>query len=285
MPNDNNKSAACAVETITPEQAEQWLANRNPNNRKLRDSLWRLYAADMAAGKWKLNGQPIIFDIHSNLLDGQHRLQACAFAKVPFQSFVHRNIEQDVFYTIDAGSKRTNADHLHRAGIDNSPVVASAARWLHKYHEETLENPGIRPTVTEVQETALQYGREINEAFGYIKGLGVVKKLMPGALATFLFVVFARMDRAKAISFFDRLETGECGDKHAALTLFRNRLVVASKARSLPTMEKLALAFKTWIYFREDARIGRLVIAPNEHWSDLTQTLKTSRTHEAQEAA
>jgi hypothetical protein len=273
----NEKAATCSVETIMPEKAQEWLGNRNPNNRKLRDSLWRQYAADMAAGRWKLNGQPIIFDEHGNLLDGQHRLQGCVFSKASFQSFVHRNIEQDVFYTIDAGSKRTNADHLHRAGIPNSKVVSAAARWLHKYHEDTLENPGINPTVTQVQETALQHGREINDAFDYIKGLAVVKKLIPNAVATFIFLVFARIDRQKAIAFFDRLESGDCGDKHAALNLLRNRLLLlADKGRS-SGLEKLALAFKSWIYFREDAPINRLVIHPNEHWSDLNRPIKAVR--------
>lgn len=283
MPN-NDKAATCLVETIVPEKANEWLGTRNPNNRRLRDSLWRQYAADMAAGRWRLNGQPIIFDEHGNLLDGQHRLQACVFSKASFESFVHRNIRQDVFYTIDAGAKRTNADHLHRAGVANAGIVSATARWLHKYHDGTLENPGIKPTVTQVQETALQHGREINEAFDYIKGLAVIKTLIPKAVATFLFVVFARIDRQQAITFFDRLESGECGDRHAALTLLRNRLTLADKAgRRISSIEKLALAFKTWIYFRAAVPISRLVLHPNENWSDLNRPIKQAR--DVEEAA
>ena len=99
--------------------------------------------------------------------------------------------------------------------------------------------------------------------------LAVIKTLIPKAVATFLFVVFARIDRQQAITFFDRLESGECGDRHAALTLLRNRLTLADKAgRRISSIEKLALAFKTWIYFRAAVPISRLVLHPNENWSD-----------------
>jgi hypothetical protein len=259
----------CAIETITPEQAREYLSNKNPNNRKIRESLWRQYAADMAAGKWRLNGQPLIFDKDGNLLDGQHRMEGCVFANVPFQTFVHRNVEADVFYTIDAGAKRTSADHLHRAGLENARVIATAARLLWKYHQGVLQKTATHPSVTEVQETGLKHGRELNDAFTYIKGLALLKKLMPQATATFCFAVFARKDRQKAITFFDRLATGETTDpKHDPIALLRNRFIGGTRKNAL------AYLFKAWVCFRDDVGIGRLVVAEGESWADLNRSLK-----------
>lgn len=40
------------------------------------------YARDMAAGRWVMNGEPLILDPEGNLLDGRHRLAAVIEARV-----------------------------------------------------------------------------------------------------------------------------------------------------------------------------------------------------------
>lgn len=64
---------------IEPHLAESWLT-KNVKNRNLTDRIAKKYARDMASGKWKTTGDPIRFDVDGNLIDGQHRLQACVLA-------------------------------------------------------------------------------------------------------------------------------------------------------------------------------------------------------------
>jgi hypothetical protein len=64
--------------TITPQQAEQLLRRNRPGaNRKVQLSTVQYYGHQMRAGEWPKTGQPLIFDEHGVLIDGQHRLWGC----------------------------------------------------------------------------------------------------------------------------------------------------------------------------------------------------------------
>lgn len=117
------KNVFSQVRTITPAMAEEML-KKNTQNRPLNQNYAQLYAKDMKAGNWKLNGEPIIFDDNGNLIDGQHRLMAVVIAGVPVDMLVVYGVGSDSFETIDSGKKRTAADAFSLSGITN-PFVMS----------------------------------------------------------------------------------------------------------------------------------------------------------------
>lgn len=94
-------------ETITPEMAKEYLAF-NTINRPLRMRVVEGLMRDMKSGKFKLTHQGIAFDSCGNLIDGQHRLTACALSGVPITTLVAR--ECDDVEHIDKGAKRTFTD-------------------------------------------------------------------------------------------------------------------------------------------------------------------------------
>lgn len=115
------------IETITPKIAEQILS-ANTRNRPLSPATVGKYAADMAAGRWTLNGEPIIVASDGTLLDGQHRLHAVVSVSATVRALVVRGVEPGAFVTMGAGRTRTAADVLAISGFAHSNVMAAAAR-------------------------------------------------------------------------------------------------------------------------------------------------------------
>uniref|UniRef100_UPI00286CF338 hypothetical protein n=1 Tax=Phenylobacterium sp. TaxID=1871053 RepID=UPI00286CF338 len=64
------------VRNIEPAEAAE-LLKRVRNEAPVDQQQVATYAQDMAAGAWKLNGDPIIFDTAGVVLSGRLRLYAC----------------------------------------------------------------------------------------------------------------------------------------------------------------------------------------------------------------
>lgn len=114
---------------ITPEMAKEIFdKQKNPNNRNLNRANVLMFARDMKAGKWSLDGEPLIFDWNGQIHDGHHRISAVIEAGVPVEFSVIRNVNPDTFPAIDSGRGRTPADSFKIASIENYSNVASIVR-------------------------------------------------------------------------------------------------------------------------------------------------------------
>lgn len=118
------------VKTLSPQDAEQ-LLELNTHNRHLRPSHVQWLARQMRSGDWKLNGESIKIgrtpDGTDVLLDGQHRLEACVVAGVPFTTLLVTGLPADTQDTVDRGSARTLADALTLDGYTNASALAALA--------------------------------------------------------------------------------------------------------------------------------------------------------------
>jgi hypothetical protein len=94
--------------TIRPLVADAVLTEFNTHNRKPTERKIALYARDMTAGKWKAKcGQPISFNVKSELDNGQNRLMASVRAGHPFPTLIVVGNDADAFDVIDRGKVRT----------------------------------------------------------------------------------------------------------------------------------------------------------------------------------
>lgn len=86
------------VELITPEIAKEYLDQHNKMNprKKINRPVVNSYAMDMKAGKWHLNGEPIVIDANGDIKNGQHRLLAVVAAGVPVYFYVVRGIDPEI---------------------------------------------------------------------------------------------------------------------------------------------------------------------------------------------
>ena len=116
-------------ELITPEIATDILS-QNSINRNIRLKHLAHMINAFRENRIKFNGETIKIAKSGRLLDGQHRLMACVKTGVSFKTLVVRNLEEDVFDTIDTGSKRSSSDALSIQGVKNPAVISGAIRWL-----------------------------------------------------------------------------------------------------------------------------------------------------------
>lgn len=131
------KTLNTKLETITPAIAEEYL-KKNNSNRNVRSAHVDRLKQEMLADRWLVTHQGIAFDEYGNLLDGQHRLIACAMSGKTIQMMVTRGLEAkhngDEIYTmdvIDCGRGRSTADQLSLMhGVANSNLAAATMRGI-----------------------------------------------------------------------------------------------------------------------------------------------------------
>lgn len=117
------------VEKITPELAAKYLKRNVDNYRRISRAKAALYAEEMKAGKWQLNGEAIVFDQTGKLKNGQHRLAAIMIAGIPVEMTVITGVEDDI--TIyDNGMNRSTKQMAQASGYDVSGTEAAVATWF-----------------------------------------------------------------------------------------------------------------------------------------------------------
>ena len=251
-------SVCAIVETITPEMAKDIWECRNQHNRQAMHSVVAKYARDMKEGRWKLSGQPIIFDRAGRLLDGHHRIKACMLAQVPFETLVVRGAEPEAVTVQDIGVPRTAAHVAHMIGVASAKDACAIARLVLIHRRggiQKLNNPDLHPTRTEVVEFACacvaldKSGKVGRRAF----------KVMPPAPAGFLHLMFSEVDAAGADRFFELLISGIALSKDSPIWLLRERLQAEKLKKSkLQPVYLYALSIKAWNAFIAGKKVGVL---------------------------
>lgn len=251
------------VETITPERAAAIMETMNTRNRPLSDKHARNLAKEMTLGRWKLNGDAIRFN-GNVLIDGQHRLQACIYAGVPFESLVIYDLDGDIFDTIDAGKRRGPGDILAIKGEINTRSLAAALVVVDKYLTGRVGKT-VHYANVEI-EALLQKHPEVRLA---VNAAGKIRKklpLSPSILAGYYYL-FRKIDADLCELFFDQLMRGSGLEEDQAVYLLRERILSdqISKAKLSPyTWE--ALLIKAWNFTRAGAKVRVLKLAENEQF-------------------
>lgn len=126
-----------SIEVVTPDAAIGLLQSKRPTARENPAAIGN-YAEAMRAGRWILNGMPLILSQSGLLLDGLQRLRACARADVPFTTVVARNIPDDVLHTIDQQRRRSFAGVLEARGMQHAGALQSALVKLIRYQDRQM---------------------------------------------------------------------------------------------------------------------------------------------------
>lgn len=236
---------------VTSELARHWLDKTNLWNRPLSEMHWMKIWLDIVEGRWKYNGEPISFGTNGALLNGQHRLQACAESGAAIDTDVIFGLDPDVMSTIDIGKARTAANIAHLEGIENATAACAAAHLI-LLHEnggiQQLGNKQVEPSKTKINER-VRTDRRISEIAGRAAGMG--RGLASPRVMSFCYYLFSAQQPELAEHFFSRLASGAGLTKHDPVYLLRERLRTnnAGKAK-LPLLEIVALFFKAWVAYR-----------------------------------
>ena len=246
---------------ITPAMAMEILENRDPN-RPLRDFRAQLIGNDMAAKKWRANGEPLIFDEKGHLLDGQHRLRACILADAPFETYCIFGIPRTCFPSFDQGSSRSGGDLAATMGFQNYMVAAAAARLVIEYDGGTIGKTGNAARIpNERIKEFLSRNRDQLQAAAKTTTLlqKGIRRLVPLSHVCFLFYKNCESHEKQACDFIEKLSSGANLRNGDPVLLFRNRMDALKGSRhQLLQSEKLALLIKTWNAFLCSRSLGVL---------------------------
>lgn len=251
-----------ALERITPTQASKYLKD-NTKNRSLSAKTVDRYAKAIKANKWVVNGVPIIFAPDGVLVDGQHRLSAIVQAKKAIQTYVVRNISNDVFHTIDNGKIRNGADVLSIHGCrKNIPVKAAALKIYNAMQNggstNDLDGYVVRLEnyeLLELYQKTPDIDQEIDSATKYT----AAKRLLGYGAFGGTFYLFGRVDKEARDTFFVGLNDGADLPLHSPILALRNKIMLLkTQGNRLRTGEVVRLTIAAWRAFRTGRKVSHV---------------------------
>lgn len=240
------------IEKITPEIAKT-LLSKNYCNRRLDKKYVKVLAREMSAGRWKFNGDTIIYN-DDRLIDGQHRLSAVIESGVTIETLVVDGLNSDVFDTKDVGKRRSAGDTLALRGEVNSNNLAAALGVIDRYMTGRV-NQSVRYTNTEIEELLEKYP-EVRRS---VRVCQDTRKLAPQATLTGCHYLFALKDEQKADEFVKKFLTGLGLKEGEPVYLLRERMMQNSLAKAkLSPHYIMAIIIKAWNYQQAGTKIRML---------------------------
>lgn len=234
-----------AVCTITPEGAKWAMELPVEKQRKLKPIVVDRYARDMTTGKWKLTAQPIIFSNAGTLLDGQHRINACLRANVPFSTLVIYGPSLNISDCIDTGIVRTFPDVLGVHGEKNTALTSSIISNVCRYLRGVPGYTTLKVSIPEMLKT-LDLHPEIRSSAEL-----VVKNKMPGisgGIVGAIHYLASRGQNEKATEFVLRLANGSELSVGNPILALRN-LALTNIWRSYSVSAKYGCIVRAWNAF------------------------------------
>lgn len=231
---------------ISPLQSETGGSDDRGSNRSISPIFRDLYARSLISNDWMVTGQSIKFSAAGRLIDGQHRLAACAKSGKPLKSVVVYGLEEDVFHTFDVAINHTYARILADAGSERPKAMQSVLRNLWAYREHGLGSSKAKPGHADL-DSILEEWPEIDRYADAAAGLVSSYGLTIDQLIT-LMAILHRIDEEKAAHFFDRFKVGGGIGKGSPIWELRRTLGKAAGERMKP-WHRPAVVLMAWNSF------------------------------------
>jgi hypothetical protein len=256
------------VKLITPEIAEI-LLKKNTMNRVLREKLIEEYARIMRVGLWKEEtGEAIKIAYDGSILDGQHRLLALIRASISLNFLLITDLEKEVFTVLDTGKARSAGDIFHIAGVVQSKNhAASIVRYLRLKSGIKSVFPldgGGRDLMNDKVSKAELYSIYIHRKTFWDASILMSDKwytqfqrVLKLSEINSLYAFFYDINQDDAFKFMDLLCSGVNLDQNNPIKLLREKLIFSKTNLkfSFAPVQKLAIIYKTWNYFRNNQSI------------------------------
>jgi len=268
-----------AVITITPMIARQWLDSTDPSiQRRLSLNHVAYLAKEMENGHWDLNGQPIQIDKIGNVVNGQHRLNACIESNTPFTSLVVFNVETSAIKTIDEGAKaRGISDFLDiRYNAKHSVTAAAAMRMVVFWDSGWRKSLGYGGTAMKNSSTSLKLSpaeaesfiKDNPEFFEFIAEASSLhqagENLVSKSLFCGLLWLVERENPIHARAFFGKLSIGADISLTSPVLYLKNWLREHKGGHKYNRGSQIGMIIKCFNYYAEGVEVTKLIQVPKE---------------------
>lgn len=242
--------SACAVTStvkcIAPADAAKML-ERLFSHARVDQRMLHAYERDMRAGRWMLNGAPIVISQKGEVLDGRTRLLACVRAQSSFDTLIVEGIDSQAYETIDAVRKRTLADVLSIRSELHGRALAAALRIVWSLGSGITPGAGKAPSPIALL-SLLEERAEIRDSV--LPALRA-SPLLPHGCGIALHYLLSRIDQKLADSFISSLgESGLLTNVSAIAQLRNTLLLLKGKGGNRKQSYILAVSIKAWNAFR-----------------------------------
>lgn len=258
------KDVIVGLMMVSPKQAEEWLeSSKGFENRPIRQKRVSALVDAICAGRWKLNGESIVFDSFGVCIDGQHRLNAVLQSGISVPFVVVFGIRPEAYPTIDVGSARTAGDVLRHAGVAQANTTAAVLRLL----LACKEGRSMRNLMTDHTLVLGSVG-DWPSLPKVVTFAGRIRPIFPCASAIAMAYIACESDDRneagpKADLFFKLLETGADLSVGNPILALRDRLIRLKREQSRGgnTIRPDAVAylvFRAWSAWLEGASMSKL---------------------------
>ena len=293
-----------AIEHIDADTAQRYFNKRLDSksasafgikNRPYNTSSALRYAEAMVEGEWLPNPAGIMFatadDGSEWMIDGQHRMAARMYAEhlwrekhgpdavmPPTPVWVYRNVPYEMFNVIDQQRRRSASQLLGMMGAKNSPVMASALRYVLLWYKEPDQSKWARfpamtgPQLQKVYDTYKDIEDWITPACSAAQAINVSK----AAMLTSVYLIAREVplstarepgvSRSMLDAFIEDYHNGAGMSEGDPVLAVRNYVLKkGSKARHDPTksmgithvMFQIMLIIRSWNSRMRNERVDR----------------------------
>ncbi len=243
---------------ITPQQAQQWLDEKNTRNRPMSMPLAAMYADDMKNDRWLETHQGIAFYEDGVIADGQTRLKAITIAKKSIPMQVTFGIPIPNGLCIDIHRKRTFSNQLAMTG---------ELPWLGKNEAATamilmFKDGGARQSKN--VRRVIDFCTPIEDAMVFMKARtsNSIRYITTAPVKAAIVCAYYKEDKTRLDEFCKVLISGimKSGDDSAAVRL-RERLISgggALQSTGASRINIMLLTMRAISFFCKRQEVSRL---------------------------
>lgn len=244
-----NPKMTAEIMTITPEIAQQWLNQTTVSNRDVKPSILSRLVRDIESGRFECNGESIVLNGDGSILDGQHRLQACAATGRSITSVVVRGVPTETMPSFDSGPGRSHSDAIKIAGIATNSSAGAAIKLVYRYDNDLFPRaPGI--SNREMVEMASGAYAPVVRSLEFVLENDLTRQWVITSVTVACHAIFKKIDPQMADAFIRELITGEGSHIDSPTYRLRERLLRAkmgqAKRDKVTLVQSFAFMIKAW---------------------------------------
>lgn len=277
----NNEVVECVL--ITPEIAKE-LLKTNHNNRACREYVVEKYKNAILNDEWQFNGETIKLSKSGVLLDGQHRLHAIVEANKPVKMLLARNLDDNVFNTIDVGFSRHPGDILtvHTQGQCKNPKnIASALKLINSFVYSEHPQKRYEYVLNKKRELDISPSRlvslydvytDITDNYYFILKLKDAWQFTTLSVAIGMYTIMKRIDLCEADRFWLSLNSMSNLSNDNPINVLHKYLVsyaINHGGKKPPRYNIVALICETWNAFLDNKTLSKRNLAQRKKLSYL----------------
>jgi hypothetical protein len=249
---------------VTPDLACVILEEHNKDNRKIYPVKLDQLKSDLNSGRFKLNGESIIFAKTGELNDGQHRLTAVLETGRSAEMIFVFGVERDSRETVDVGKARTPGDFLGMKGVAYASQVGALAKKVVGFERTDRHTLGRTNGISTSQVLGRVKGDDllVECAAWAVNNAAFYRHMILSGELAFCYYEFASKNPIKAKGFMEQFKEGlnlKVGDP-----IYTVRQYLISRPRLTPPMriEAMIRAWNQWISDSQLERIRIIGILP-----------------------